>query len=57
MKYKLLDYSYGNLRLLNSKLETIIMDRETLEKIINSQKLKTIKEKKHKYPHLVLDNV
>ena len=55
MKYEVLDYSYGNLRLLDEYRNIIVVDRENLKKLVNNPKLKIVHEKRQRYPHLVVD--
>ena len=53
-KYKIMDFSYGNLRLTDSKHNTIVMSVDVLEKIINKQKYKVVTGKGYRYPHLTI---
>ena len=53
-KYRVMDFSYGNLRMLDKHDKILVIDRQTLQTIINSLKLEQIKEPRQKYPHLVI---
>ena len=55
MKYRVIDYSYSNLRLMDDSGNMVVIDKDELNEIINTSILKQIKEPKHRYPHLVLD--
>jgi hypothetical protein len=53
-KYRIMDYSYGNLRVIDKDDKILAIDHDTLHKIINSLDFEKVKKPKHRLPHLVL---
>jgi hypothetical protein len=54
VKLRVIDMSYGNLRVVDNNGNTLVLDKDELEKLLSNIPFTTEQTRKQKYPHLKL---